>query len=84
MNRFGTKPAAAGQAYCENRLALDNFMSVPVLSVGVGGPQNNAMRERYRNHVKVLGKLQDGFCRRSSYYGRTYIPSGHVEYVGPA
>ncbi|MFW8695722.1 hypothetical protein, partial [Mesorhizobium japonicum] len=33
MNKFVVKPANADQKYCESRLALDNFMSEPVLSL---------------------------------------------------
>ena len=34
MNRFGAQPASAGQAYCDQRLALDNFMSDVITEVG--------------------------------------------------
>jgi hypothetical protein len=80
MNRFGTKTPAAGQAYCENRLALDNLMAVRVEGLLKA---NNDMRERYQSHVSTLGAGLDNFCRRSSYYGRTYIPTGYAEYIGP-
>lgn len=59
-------------------------MAVPVISIGTASPRNDAMRERYKAHAATLGALQDGFCRRSSYYGRTYIPRGHAEYIGPS
>lgn len=84
MNRFGTKPEASGQSYCENRLALDNFMAVAVGSIGSQATQNNEMRSRYKMHAMTLGALKDGFCQRSSYYGRTFIPAGRAEYTGPA
>lgn len=84
MNRFGSKPADASQIYCENRLALDNFMAVAVVNIGSQATQNNEMRNRYKVHTMTLGALKDGFCQRSSYYGRTFIPAGRAEYIGPS
>lgn len=81
MNRFGTKTPAAGQAYCESRLELDNFMAVSVLRLE--DQRSDQMRSLYVSHVTTLGALQDGFCRRSSYYGRTYSPTGYAKYIGP-
>lgn len=82
MNKFGIKPANADQKYCESRLALDNFMSEPVLRLkSVSGEE---MRARYKNHVKLLGTNRDSYCQRSQYSGRTYIPSGVAKYIKPA
>lgn len=81
MNKFGLKPADADQKYCESRLALDNFMSEPVLRLkSVSGEE---MRTRYKNHVKLLGVKRDSYCQRSQYSGRTYIPSGVAKYINP-
>jgi hypothetical protein len=81
MNKFGLKPANADQKYCESRLALDNFMSEPVLRLkAVSGEE---MRTRYKNHVSLLGAKRDSYCQRSQYSGRTYIPSGVAKYINP-
>lgn len=82
MNRFGTLPATAGQTYCEQRLALDNFMSEAVLRLQ--DLENDQMRARYKAHAEQLGAYMDGFCQRSQYYGRTYIPNQHAQYTGPS
>lgn len=82
MNRFGTKPSTAGQTYCENRLALDNFMAVGVMRVGAEGDRNDEMRARYLIHSAVLGARADQFCQRSSYHGHIFVPGGHAEYIG--
>jgi hypothetical protein len=81
MNRFGVKPTEYGQPYCENRLALDNFMAEAVLRLTER--DGDDMRADYRSHVKVLGANRDGYCQRSQYFGRTYIPAGKTTYVGP-
>jgi murein DD-endopeptidase MepM/ murein hydrolase activator NlpD len=82
MNRFGTKPPTAGQAYCENRLALDNFMDVGVMRVGADGDRNDEMRSRYLVHAAALGAQADQFCRRSSYHGHIFVPGGRAEFIG--
>ncbi|WP_462382639.1 LysM peptidoglycan-binding domain-containing protein [Pseudomonas sp. Marseille-QA0892] len=82
MTRFGTKPCDAGSVYCENRLRMDNFMEVQVVLEGSSGGAESRMRERYRSHVATLGEMSDKFCRRSSYYGRTFIPGGHARHIG--
>lgn len=53
MNKFGIKPANAGQLYCESRLALDNFMAEPVLRLT--NRSGDDMRADYLAHVQVLG-----------------------------
>lgn len=82
MNRFGSLPADAGQVYCEKRLELDNFMAEAVLRLK--DTENDQMRARYKTHVQQLGADLDGFCQRSHYYGRTYIPGQHAKYTGPS
>jgi hypothetical protein len=82
MNRFGTKPSKAGQTYCENRLALDNFMDASTTSTEAGARRNEVMRRLYRSHVAALGAQADQFCRRSSYHGHIFVPGGHAEYIG--
>ncbi|RON48033.1 hypothetical protein BK666_10180 [Pseudomonas frederiksbergensis] len=82
MNRFGVKPAEAGQQYCESRLALDNFMAEAVLRLTER--DGDDMRADYKSHVKTLGANRDALCQRSQYFGRTYIPSGKTTYIGPA
>jgi hypothetical protein len=66
MNRFGVKPENERQFYCENRLALDDFMSDAVLSLV--NPENDKMRARYTEHVKLLGANSDNNCQRSQFY----------------
>ncbi|SFW20227.1 hypothetical protein SAMN03159511_1334 [Pseudomonas sp. NFACC19-2] len=82
MNRFGTKEPQPGQAYCTNRMRMDRFMEVKVGNWGEEMDTNNAMRERYRDRVRVLGALRDGYCQRSDYYGRTFVPTGRATYIG--
>jgi hypothetical protein len=82
MNKFGTEDPDRGQAYCEQRLAMDNFMSEAVLRLV--DERNNLMRSRYKKHVAELGARQDGFCQRFTHYGRTYLPAGRATYMGPA
>ncbi|PNG41421.1 hypothetical protein A1354_09080 [Pseudomonas asplenii] len=82
MNRFGTKAAsAAEQTYCENRLGMDNFMSEAVLRLA--SVDNDRMRSRYKKHVEILGGRLDGYCKRTRYYGKTFLPSGQATYVDP-
>ncbi|WP_134677925.1 MULTISPECIES: hypothetical protein [Pseudomonas] len=59
MNRDGARPPNAGQAYCENRLRLDSFMSEKVSGL-VGA--NNQMRARYLQRVERLGGRLFGYC----------------------
>lgn len=80
MNKFGTEDPDRGQAYCEQRLAMDNFMSEAVLRLV--DERNNLMRSRYKKHVAELGARQDGFCQRFTHYGRTYLPAGRATYMG--
>ncbi|AMS17914.1 hypothetical protein A3218_27825 [Pseudomonas chlororaphis] len=80
MSRFGTKDPNPKQAYCENRLKMDNFMSEGVQNLY--NVRNDRMRERYKKHVSLLGANLDGFCTRKTYYGRTYLPHGQADYVG--
>ncbi|WXL24750.1 LysM domain-containing protein [Ectopseudomonas mendocina] len=80
MNRFGTKELQAGQAYCTNRLRMDRFMSVPVLKHST--QRTDEIRNLYKEHVMVLGRLRDGFCQRSDYEGATFVPGGHATYTG--
>lgn len=82
MTRFGAKPKYAGNAYCENRLRMDSFMATQVISEGGAGGAGYRARERYRSHTAFLGELSDGFCRRSSYYGKTFIPAGQSRHIG--
>ncbi|AMT89236.1 MULTISPECIES: hypothetical protein [Pseudomonas] len=79
MNKFGMKPANADEKYCENRLALDNFMTEAVLRLTV--PSGEEMRTRYKDHVKLLGAKRDGSCQRSQYQGRTYVPAGVAKFI---
>jgi len=81
MNKFGIKPANAGQLYCESRLALDNFMADPVLRLK--NRTGDDMRADYLSHVKILGAKKDGQCQRSQYFGRTYMPSGTAKFIDP-
>jgi hypothetical protein len=81
MNKFGIKPANAGQLYCESRLALDNFMAEPVLRLT--NRSGDDMRADYLAHVQVLGAKKDGQCQRSQYFGRTYMPSGTAKFIAP-
>jgi hypothetical protein len=80
MNRFGTKEPQPGQAYCTNRMRMDRFMEEPVMSLF--DSSSDPMRARYREHVKTLGQLRDGYCQRSDYYGVTFVPGGRVTYNG--
>ncbi|WP_085694708.1 MULTISPECIES: LysM domain-containing protein [unclassified Pseudomonas] len=80
MNGFGVQAPNANQEYCSNRLALDTFMTEPVLSLV--SPANDRMRERYKSHAKKLGANLDGTCRRSNFYGKTYTPAPRSTYVG--
>lgn len=82
MNRFGVKPEDGGQVYCENRLALDNFMAESVLSLF--NDQSDTIRSAYKKHVSILGANLDNSCQRSQYYGRSYVPSGTVKYIKQA
>ncbi|QXH45625.1 hypothetical protein KSS93_22535 [Pseudomonas xanthosomatis] len=82
MNRFGSVVANKGQAYCEARLRMDKFMAVNVFSYGSKGDENNNMRARYKASVLELGARSDGFCVRSEYYGKTYLPGVRVTYTG--
>jgi len=59
MNRDGARPPNAGQAYCENRLRLDSFMSERVSGLNAS---NNQMRARYRQRVERLGGRLFGYC----------------------
>lgn len=81
MNRFGTKDLDKGQIYCEQRLAMDNFMSEAILRLV--DQRNDQMRARYKKHVEELGARLDGFCQRFTHYGRTYLPGGRATYNGP-
>jgi hypothetical protein len=81
MNRFGTKGLDKGQIYCEQRLAMDNFMSEAILRLV--DQRNDQMRARYKKHVEELGARLDGFCQRFTHYGRTYLPGGRATYNGP-
>ncbi|VXB06127.1 conserved hypothetical protein [Pseudomonas sp. 8AS] len=83
MNRFGSKPPKPGQAYCENRMRMDHFMEVKVMSIGQDANRNERMRASYREHVSALGQLKDGFCQVTNHYGITYMPGGHATYNGP-
>ena len=82
MNRFGVKPEDGGHVYCENRLALDNFMAESVLSLF--NDQSDTIRSAYKKHVSILGANLDNSCQRSQYYGRSYVPSGTVKYIKQA
>ncbi|MEW7855299.1 hypothetical protein AB2M95_05270 [Pseudomonas chlororaphis] len=81
MNSFGVKTVVSGQDYCENRLALDSFMNDAVMRLTDRTADD--MRARYKAHVKLLGANSDGYCKRSQYFGRTYVPSGTVTYINP-
>lgn len=83
MNRFGTKEPQPGQAYCTNRMRMDQFMAEKIGNIGTQAEANRRMRENYMEQVKILGGLRDGYCQRSSYYGRTFIPGGLATYTGP-
>jgi len=80
MNRFGSKVDAPGQAYCDARLRMDQFMAVNVMSVGQRSRSNDLMRTRYRNTVAELGAEKDTLCVRSEYYGKTYLPGLRAVY----
>lgn len=60
MNRDGARPPNAGQAYCENRLRLDSFMSEPVLRLR--DPQSDDMRASYHQRANKLGARLFGYC----------------------
>ncbi|MCF5071589.1 hypothetical protein GIW70_25830 [Pseudomonas syringae] len=79
MNRFGLKTANSEQAYCENRLEMDNFMKEAVLRISVAAGDD--MRTRYKNNVTILGANRDKYCQRSQYEGRTYVPAGMAKYI---
>ncbi|QXH50207.1 hypothetical protein KSS94_19970 [Pseudomonas fakonensis] len=82
MNRFGAKVENQGQAYCEARLRMDQFMAVNVMSFGGQAKRNSDMRARYRVSVLELGAGSDEFCTRSEYYGKTYLPGVRAVYTG--
>ncbi|QXH45627.1 hypothetical protein KSS93_22545 [Pseudomonas xanthosomatis] len=82
MNRFGSKVDAPGQAYCDARLRMDQFMAVNVMSVGHRSDHNKEMRDSYRETVAELGAKNDAFCVRTEYYGKTYLPGARAIYKG--
>lgn len=83
MNRFGTREKKPGQSYCENRLRMDNFMAELAVAIGEGKFEGEKIRRSYVNIVKLLSATQDGYCRRSNFYGVTYLPGKRVTYTGP-
>lgn len=59
MKTGKAKPANGVQAYCENLKRMDDFMDVAVESLVRG---TDAMRTRYKEHVKLLGAQLAGVC----------------------
>ncbi|WAJ37099.1 hypothetical protein OU800_21225 [Pseudomonas sp. GOM7] len=68
MNAFGEPEPKAGQAYCSNRLAIDEFMREGVERVGREGSDNDLMRARYKKHMNILDQNFEKICRVTSWY----------------
>jgi hypothetical protein len=81
MNKFGIKEKNFSQAYCENRLQMDNFMAEAVMRIQ--DRSSDDVRYRYKSHVKTLGERLDGYCSRVQFHGRNYLPGGKATYIGP-
>ncbi|MCG8906949.1 hypothetical protein [Pseudomonas sp. DP-17] len=82
MNKFGSYDYK-GQVYCDNRDRMDKFMSKISDAEDAGSLEGSKMRSNYRQHVKLLGALRDGYCTASSFSGTTYVPGGRKIYTGP-
>lgn len=81
MNKFGKKPPNPGQAYCENRMKLDSFMSTTSSKSTIAIKKTLA---RYNEHTAVLGKLKDQYCQKTGSYTSGFIRiPGHSLYTGP-
>lgn len=74
MNEFGTKTSDSEQDYCRNKSALDSFMAEGVQRLL--DRQSNSARERYRNHVKLLGANRAEYCQKYFTPIPDYSPSG--------
>ncbi|WP_165673444.1 LysM peptidoglycan-binding domain-containing protein [Metapseudomonas otitidis] len=83
MNRFGTREKKSGQSYCENRLRMDDFMEKVAGALGRQRVDGERIRASYKEVVKVLSASSDKYCRRSNFYGVTYLSSKRVIYTGP-
>jgi murein DD-endopeptidase MepM/ murein hydrolase activator NlpD len=80
MNKLGIAPKESGQAYCENRYRLDNFMAVPVLSMERA--EGVKARARYKSNVKKMGQRIDAFCKLD-FRENSYVPMTTMKYSGP-
>lgn len=74
MNEFGTKTSDSEQDYCRNKSALDSFMAEGVQRLL--DKQSNSARERYKNHVKLLGANRADYCKKYFIPIPDYSPSG--------
>ncbi|WP_165671383.1 hypothetical protein [Metapseudomonas otitidis] len=83
MNRFGTREKKPGQSYCENRMRMDDFMAKVAKAIGRAKVEGDRVRVSYGELVSVLSASSDKYCRRSNFYGVTYLPGKRVTYVGP-
>ncbi|WP_460352314.1 MULTISPECIES: hypothetical protein [unclassified Pseudomonas] len=74
MNEFGVRAANSEQDYCKNRFALDSFMAEGVQNLL--DKQSNSARERYKNHVKLLGANLSEYCQKNFVPRPNYSSSG--------
>lgn len=84
MNAFGEPEPKAGQAYCSNRLSIDEFMQEGVESLGSEGRRNTEMRSRYTQHMKILDQNFEELCKVISWHSPAQgwrQPIAH--YIGP-
>jgi hypothetical protein len=78
MNKFGVTPKEMGQAYCEHKYTLDNFMSVEVNKF-----ENRAgviARSRYKKTAAILGKNLDSSCQIIPRYN-AFTPLPLIKYA---
>ncbi|WP_216594653.1 hypothetical protein [Pseudomonas fluorescens] len=74
MNEFGIKPTNSEQDYCKNRFALDKFMAEGAQNLL--DKQSNSARDRYKNHVKLLGANLSDYCQKNFNPLPNYSSSG--------
>ena len=80
MNEFGEFPESSGQAYCENKYKLDNFMRDPVLKYS--RQDSDQIRAIYFRESKKLGQRLDSLCKLDL-HENSYVPITTMKYTGP-
>ncbi|SDT40884.1 hypothetical protein SAMN04490191_4317 [Pseudomonas lini] len=79
MNKFGELSESPGQAYCENKHKLDNFMQDPVLKYS--RQDSDQIRAIYMRESKKLGQRLDDLCKLDL-HENSYTPISTIKYIG--